>query len=219
MKRFLHDCVLWAVTIVLVANTIQGNTKFSAAAFQPGHTGLKVSPINTSTRIAFVVGKNGSLSWSKLRSDANGGEPAESSPKPARAPLNIAGLGAPAKRVAPPPPIEEYDIMAVRAVVQKYIDTESVLMFRTSTCRFCDRVNQLFTEKVGTDQFRTVDISDRPDMRAELAVISGRTSVPAVFIKGEFVGGANDGGIGGVVPLNGSGELDRLLTQAGVTLL
>ncbi len=51
--------------------------------------------------------------------------------------------------------------------------------------------------------------------RAELAKITGRTSVPAVFIGGEFVGGCNDGGLGGVNTLDRSGKLSSMLRDAG----
>eukprot|EP00316_Scyphosphaera_apsteinii_P021384 CAMPEP_0119311040 /NCGR_PEP_ID=MMETSP1333-20130426/21353_1 /TAXON_ID=418940 /ORGANISM="Scyphosphaera apsteinii, Strain RCC1455" /LENGTH=173 /DNA_ID=CAMNT_0007315325 /DNA_START=326 /DNA_END=847 /DNA_ORIENTATION=- len=52
-------------------------------------------------------------------------------------------------------------------------------------------------------------------MRAVLSEITGRTSVPAVFIGGNFVGGCNDGGLGGVKALKRSGDLVTLLRRAG----
>ena len=39
-------------------------------------------------------------------------------------------------------------------------------------------------------------------IKAELAGLIGRTSMPAVFVGGEFVGGCNDGGMGGVKSLH-----------------
>ena len=45
--------------------------------------------------------------------------------------------------------------------------------------------------------------------------MTGRTSVPAIFVGGEFVGGCNDGGLGGVVTLQNSGKLLPMLTTAG----
>ena len=52
-------------------------------------------------------------------------------------------------------------------------------------------------------------------LRAELAKETGRTSVPALYVGGQFVGGCNDGGMGGVMPLYRSGRLQTLLTEAG----
>ena len=43
----------------------------------------------------------------------------------------------------------------------------------------------------------------------------GRTSVPAVWIGGSFVGGCNDGPMGGIVKLASSGELKGLLEGVG----
>ena len=48
-------------------------------------------------------------------------------------------------------------------------------------------------------------------MRAELGELVGRTSVPAIWIGGQFVGGCNDGPMGGVIKLEENGELDALL--------
>ena len=52
-------------------------------------------------------------------------------------------------------------------------------------------------------------------IRAELAVKTGRTSVPSVWIGGKYVGGCNDGGFGGVKPLQAEGKLVPMLRDAG----
>lgn len=52
-------------------------------------------------------------------------------------------------------------------------------------------------------------------LRAELAEKTGRTSVPALYVKGQFVGGCNDGGMGGVLTLDQAGELKPMLEKAG----
>lgn len=52
-------------------------------------------------------------------------------------------------------------------------------------------------------------------LRAELADIKGRTSMPAVFAGGKFLGGCNDGGEGGIATLKANGRLEELLAQAG----
>ena len=48
-----------------------------------------------------------------------------------------------------------------------------------------------------------------------MADLIGRTSVPAVWINQEFVGGCNDGPMGGIVKLNESGVLKDMLGRAG----
>jgi|TARA_B100000513_G_C11878974_1_gene178570 glutaredoxin-related protein len=39
--------------------------------------------------------------------------------------------------------------------------------------------------------------------------------VPAIFVGGEFVGGCNDGGMGGAMSLDREGKLKPLLSAAG----
>mmetsp|Transcript_14453 Transcript_14453/g.21297 ORF Transcript_14453/g.21297 Transcript_14453/m.21297 type:complete len:187 (-) Transcript_14453:167-727(-) len=129
----------------------------------------------------------------------------------------ISGLEAPAKRLKIPSPAltGKYDKEIVGAEVQNLIKTEAVVVFSSSTCPFCDTVKEtLKSKKV---PYKVIELDERPDMRAEMAsLIDGRASVPVVFISGDFIGGCNDGGKGGIVPLNESGELDVLLARAGV---
>ena len=63
-----------------------------------------------------------------------------------------------------------------------------------------------------------MELNEVPDgypLRAELAELTGRTSVPALYVGGAFVGGCNDGGMGGVMTLDKSGTLKSLLAEAG----
>lgn len=59
------------------------------------------------------------------------------------------------------------------------------------------------------------EVADGPGLRAELGSLVGRTSVPAVWINGQFVGGCNDGPLGGVNSLNEQGKLAPMLKEAG----
>lgn len=66
--------------------------------------------------------------------------------------------------------------------------------------------------------YTVVDLDEEDNgmaIKAELAGIIGRTSVPAVFVGGEFVGGCNDGGLGGVMTLQKQGKLEPLLVKSG----
>lgn len=56
-------------------------------------------------------------------------------------------------------------------------------------------------------------VADGYALRAELAEREGRTSVPAVYVGGTFIGGCNDGGLGGVVRLNNEGRLVPMLKE------
>ena len=58
-------------------------------------------------------------------------------------------------------------------------------------------------------------MEDGKALRAEMAGIIGRTSVPAIWIGSDFIGGCNDGPKGGIVKLDESGALDKMLAAVG----
>ena len=67
-------------------------------------------------------------------------------------------------------------------------------------------------------KYTVVELDTDPDgkaIRADMADLVGRTSVPAVWIGGQFVGGCNDGPMGGLVKLNDAGELKEMLQGVG----
>ena len=50
-------------------------------------------------------------------------------------------------------------------------------------------------------KYRVVELNEVEGgyaLRAELAELTGRTSVPALYVGGQYIGGCNDGGMGGV---------------------
>ena len=53
-----------------------------------------------------------------------------------------------------------------------------------------------------------VDVGDRPDLRAWLALVSHQRTVPQVFVNGVPIGGFTD-----MTALDGKGELAPLLSR------
>jgi glutaredoxin 3 len=51
------------------------------------------------------------------------------------------------------------------------------------------------------------------EIRAVLGKLTKRTSVPSIFIDGNYIGGCNDGNPG-LVPLIKNGELDKLMATS-----
>eukprot|EP00324_Dicrateria_rotunda_P004161 CAMPEP_0206163164 /NCGR_PEP_ID=MMETSP1474-20131121/11240_1 /ASSEMBLY_ACC=CAM_ASM_001110 /TAXON_ID=97495 /ORGANISM="Imantonia sp., Strain RCC918" /LENGTH=171 /DNA_ID=CAMNT_0053565597 /DNA_START=26 /DNA_END=541 /DNA_ORIENTATION=- len=109
-----------------------------------------------------------------------------------------------------------YDEAEVKAMVERDIARKPCVMYTTTTCPFCakavsalDALGALYTNI----ELDVVD--DGNAIKVELAQIIGQTSVPAVFVGGKFVGGCNDGGMGGVLPLNSQGKLKDMLISAG----
>jgi len=111
----------------------------------------------------------------------------------------------------------QYDEAEVRANVQRMIDRKPCVMFSLSSCPFCTETKATLSN-MGV-MYTCLDLDEEEGgmaMKAELAnILDGRTSLPAVFAGGKFLGGCNDGGLGGVTTLKKSGELANLLQAAG----
>ncbi|KAG7368965.1 dithiol-glutaredoxin protein [Nitzschia inconspicua] len=110
----------------------------------------------------------------------------------------------------------EYDATAIQTRINGLIDDNPVLMFSFTTCPFCIKAKQVLDD-LGA-KYTVIELDTDPDgkaIRAEMADFVGRTSVPAIWIAGQFVGGCNDGPMGGLVKLNDSGKLDGMLREVG----
>jgi glutaredoxin len=111
----------------------------------------------------------------------------------------------------------EYDDEAVRAKLNGLISENQVLMLSFTTWPFCIKAKDVLNKYGGPGSYKVVEldvVSDGKPLRAEMANIIGRTSVPAIWIGGKFIGGCNDGPLGGVVKLDESGELSPMLEAA-----
>lgn len=110
----------------------------------------------------------------------------------------------------------DFDEGAVGKGIDEDISSNTVLMYSFSTCPFCLKAKQILDEKKVDYKVRELDLETGGyAIRAMLGRRTGRTSMPSVWVKGTYVGGANDGGLGGVVTLDTSGELEPLLKEAG----
>jgi len=115
----------------------------------------------------------------------------------------------------------DYDREATRAKLNAYIDNsqKGVLMLSFTTWPFCVKAKKLLDDK-GV-QYTAVELdvaADGKAIRAEMGDVIGRTSVPAIWIDGEFIGGCNDGpeGYGGLITMENNGKLNGLLKSTGV---
>ena len=79
-----------------------------------------------------------------------------------------------------------------------------VRIYTTSYCPYCRAAKTLLQRKAV--QFEEIDVTDDPQLRAEMEKLSGRMTVPQIFIDGEPIGGYDD-----AQELDANGELDRLL--------
>eukprot|EP00797_Seminavis_robusta_P015134 Sro227_g092370.1 Glutaredoxin 1 (148) ;mRNA; r:66014-66457 len=111
----------------------------------------------------------------------------------------------------------EYDQEAVEAKVQGLIDSKTapIMMFSFSTCPFCRRAKDYLDEKgiaYQAIELDELDGNEGNEIRAVLGKKTKRTSVPSIFVRGEYIGGCNDGP--GLLPLGESGQLDTLLQKS-----
>lgn len=94
--------------------------------------------------------------------------------------------------------------------VEGLISTKDIVVFSSPTCPFCRQAIQAL-EDAG---FAPTVVDASPAQRAALAAKCGSSSVPKVFVRGQFIGGCNDGGMGGVLPLLRSGKIKELLSSS-----
>ncbi|CAE7347916.1 grxD [Symbiodinium pilosum] len=121
------------------------------------------------------------------------------------------GLGAFAVAATASRKVRAPSAIALRASsVEEYITENAVIAFITPTCPFCREAVAALTD-AGYPPV-TVEVPPGSDLRNELASITNSTSVPKVWVKGNFVGGCNDGGMGGVKPLLRNGKIQELMS-------
>jgi glutaredoxin 3 len=81
-----------------------------------------------------------------------------------------------------------------------------VIMYTTSWCPYCRAAKSLLAAK--KVDFTEIDVTEEPKLRLEMERLSGRRTVPQIFIGGKPIGGYDD-----ALGLEASGELDKLLNE------
>ena len=85
---------------------------------------------------------------------------------------------------------------------------QTVKMYTTAVCPYCIRAKQLLKAR-GVDAIEEIRIDMHPDERARMMEVTGRRTVPQIFIGDTHVGGCDD-----LVALDGRGGLMPLLQGA-----
>jgi len=80
-------------------------------------------------------------------------------------------------------------------------------MYTTAVCPYCIRAKQLLKAR-GVTQIEEIRIDEQPQERDEMMRITGRRTVPQIFIGDTHVGGCDDlialDARGGLLPLLGA---------------
>jgi len=84
---------------------------------------------------------------------------------------------------------------------------QAVKMYTTAVCPYCVRAKQILKSK-GVEQIEEIRIDTDAQAREQMMAITGRRTVPQIFIGSTHVGGCDDlvalDGQGGLVPLLGA---------------
>jgi glutaredoxin 3 len=77
-------------------------------------------------------------------------------------------------------------------------------MFTTAVCPYCVRAKQLLKAR-GVEHIEEVRIDQLPEERSRMLALTGRRTVPQIFIGDQHVGGCDDlialDGRGGLLPM------------------
>ena len=86
---------------------------------------------------------------------------------------------------------------------------QRVKMFSTQTCPYCIRAKALLHER-GVQAIDDVRVDLQPELRRSMIELTGRYTVPQIFIGDTHVGGCDE-----LMALDRRGELLPLLADAG----
>lgn len=108
-----------------------------------------------------------------------------------------------------------YDANKLQAKIQSIVTGSPVVVFSQTTCPFCEKAKALLESAGAKYQVIEVDSLGQEgyQIRCELEMLTGRSSVPNIFIGGNSVGGFSDGP--GVETLEKEGTLAGKLADAG----
>ncbi len=85
---------------------------------------------------------------------------------------------------------------------------QAVKMYTTAVCPYCVRAKQLLKSR-GVEQIEEIRIDADPQAREHMMEITGRRTVPQIFIGATHVGGCDD-----LMALDAQGGLNPLLQAA-----
>ncbi|TMA12409.1 MAG: glutaredoxin 3 [Deltaproteobacteria bacterium] len=81
-----------------------------------------------------------------------------------------------------------------------------VIVYTKDYCSFCKRAKALLHSK--NVEFEEIDVTHDERLEREVRRLSGRRTVPQIFLDGQWLGGFEE-----LRELDAEGELDRLLRR------
>ena len=113
----------------------------------------------------------------------------------------------------------DYDARSVRSQIDSDVASHQIVVYSFVDCPWCVATKDLLLrqEPYNQNSIRFIELEDLgvtgKHVRAELAKLTQRTSMPCIFVNGQPIGGYTDGApIGpGLLTLHESGELEKLI--------
>mmetsp|Transcript_17097 Transcript_17097/g.46234 ORF Transcript_17097/g.46234 Transcript_17097/m.46234 type:complete len:213 (+) Transcript_17097:27-665(+) len=110
-----------------------------------------------------------------------------------------------------------YDEKKVRAELEHILKTNDVVFFSWGACP-ASMKTRYYLKQAGAS-FKEFELDEMEEgglpLRRELSKYLGRTTIPAVFVHGRYIGGCHDGPLGaGVHKLHKEGKLHKLVNLA-----
>ncbi len=84
-----------------------------------------------------------------------------------------------------------------------------VKMYCTAVCPYCQMAEKFLNRK-GVSEIEKIRVDLQPELRAHMMEITGRRTVPQIYIGKRHIGGFDD-----LSALDAAGELDPLLANMG----
>lgn len=102
--------------------------------------------------------------------------------------------------------------MSILERIQAEIDGHAVVLFMKGTpqfpmCGFSSRTVQALKD-AGAHEYRTINVLEEPEIRANLPRFSSWPTFPQLFVRGELIGGCDI-----TLELHESGELARMVAE------
>ncbi|MGK0499020.1 MAG: glutaredoxin 3 [Oceanicoccus sp.] len=88
---------------------------------------------------------------------------------------------------------------------------QEIYLYSTRFCPFCARAKQILEGK-GL-KYRDIPVDAKPALREEMMRLSGRHTVPQIWVGKTHVGGCDE-----LMVLERSGKLDALLASEGIAV-
>lgn len=104
--------------------------------------------------------------------------------------------------------------MSMKAFVEEQISSNKVVVFSKSYCPYCKKAKAALFGIISEKDVLIIELDQREDGNAiqdALLEVTGRRSVPQVFIGGKFFGGGDE-----TAEAAGNGSLSKALTSEGL---